>query len=223
MNIFALDHDPVQAAAWHTDLHVGKMIIESAQMLSTAHRIIDGHNVQVVTNNKHREIKLMPGEAIVNQFDEQLVVKNKRCCLATHVNHPCNIWVRESSENYQWLLALYTALAREFEHRRNKVHAAWANWNRFLQQTPKGLSSKGLTPFATAMPDKYVVADPIESYKRYYVGDKYRFAKWSKRDIPQWYMSMVPNIFHDDELESRQVYLSDPKYAGKTVIKLAHF
>lgn len=42
MNIFYIDHDPVVAASMMTNKHVVKMILESAQMLSTAHRILDG-------------------------------------------------------------------------------------------------------------------------------------------------------------------------------------
>lgn len=38
MNIFALHTDPMQAAHWHNDKHCVKMILESAQMLSTAIR-----------------------------------------------------------------------------------------------------------------------------------------------------------------------------------------
>ena len=41
MNIFYLDHDPRAAAKYHCDKHVVKMILESGQMLSTAHRIVD--------------------------------------------------------------------------------------------------------------------------------------------------------------------------------------
>jgi len=36
MNVFFLDRDPVKAAACHADRHVLKMILESAQLLSTA-------------------------------------------------------------------------------------------------------------------------------------------------------------------------------------------
>lgn len=36
MNIFALHPDPAIAASWHCDQHLHKMILESAQMLSTA-------------------------------------------------------------------------------------------------------------------------------------------------------------------------------------------
>lgn len=35
MNIFVLDKNPTVAAAYHCDKHISKMIIESAQMLST--------------------------------------------------------------------------------------------------------------------------------------------------------------------------------------------
>ena len=42
MNIFYLDKDPIEAAKQSCDKHVVKMIVESAQMLSTAHRMIDG-------------------------------------------------------------------------------------------------------------------------------------------------------------------------------------
>lgn len=39
MNIFVLDLDPVIAASYHCDQHLHKMILESAQMLSTAAHI----------------------------------------------------------------------------------------------------------------------------------------------------------------------------------------
>lgn len=35
MNIFVLDRNPARAARYHCDRHVSKMILESAQMLST--------------------------------------------------------------------------------------------------------------------------------------------------------------------------------------------
>lgn len=37
MNIFYLHHLPAIAAAYHADKHVGKMLIESCQLLATAH------------------------------------------------------------------------------------------------------------------------------------------------------------------------------------------
>lgn len=42
MNIFVLDKNPAIAARYHCDKHVVKMILESAQMLSTCHSLCDG-------------------------------------------------------------------------------------------------------------------------------------------------------------------------------------
>ena len=47
MNIFYIDENPVQAAEWMVDRHVVKMILESAQLLSTAHRLLDGKEIQL--------------------------------------------------------------------------------------------------------------------------------------------------------------------------------
>lgn len=43
MNIFMLDGCPKLAAQYHCDKHVVKMILETAQLLCTAHRVIDGN------------------------------------------------------------------------------------------------------------------------------------------------------------------------------------
>ena len=42
MNIFVLDRNPVIAAQMQCDKHIVKMIVESGQMLSTVHRMLDG-------------------------------------------------------------------------------------------------------------------------------------------------------------------------------------
>lgn len=39
MNLFVLDKDPEQAAKWHVDRHVGKMILETAQILCAAFHV----------------------------------------------------------------------------------------------------------------------------------------------------------------------------------------
>lgn len=43
MNIFYLDDCPVKSAQLMNDQHVVKMILESAQLLSTAHWVLDGY------------------------------------------------------------------------------------------------------------------------------------------------------------------------------------
>ena len=53
MNIFALDDDPVQAARWHSDKHVIKMILETAQILSTVHHAHGHPKTYKATHPKH--------------------------------------------------------------------------------------------------------------------------------------------------------------------------
>ena len=56
MNIFYLDRDPVVAAQMMVDKHVIKMILESAQMLCSAKRKLDGVEYYAKTKNG-RKIK----------------------------------------------------------------------------------------------------------------------------------------------------------------------
>ena len=46
MNIFALHESPEVSAEMACDKHVVKMILESAQLLCTAHRVLDELNIQ---------------------------------------------------------------------------------------------------------------------------------------------------------------------------------
>ena len=51
MNIFVLDKDPIVAAKMACDKHIVKMILESAQMLCTAKRVLDGTEYFDTTKN----------------------------------------------------------------------------------------------------------------------------------------------------------------------------
>lgn len=54
MNIFWLDKDPMKCAQYHCDAHVVKMILESAQLLSTAHHVLGGDGgVYKKTHERH--------------------------------------------------------------------------------------------------------------------------------------------------------------------------
>lgn len=54
MNIFYLDNDPELAAKYHNDRHVCKMLVEYAQLMSTAHRLCNGsEQVYRATHKNH--------------------------------------------------------------------------------------------------------------------------------------------------------------------------
>ena len=79
MNIFMLHENPQTNVEMHCDKHVVKMVIEYAQLMSTAHRVLDGKLYEDRTAN-NRRIKrwLHP-----NPNMENLLYK------ASHINHPC--------------------------------------------------------------------------------------------------------------------------------------
>ena len=66
MNIFYLDSDPVKAAQTQYNKHVVKMILESAQMLCTAHRYYGNEDVPYKTAHLNH-----PSTIWCRQSDEQ--------------------------------------------------------------------------------------------------------------------------------------------------------
>lgn len=105
---------------------------------------------------------------------------------STHIRHPCILWAEESFANLQWVIRLAIALNNEYRYRyqKSKDHRSIS-----VLYSLQGMEfeSKGLTEFPQAMPDIYKVpGDPVQAYRRFYVGEKLKFAKWTRRKIPYW-------------------------------------
>lgn len=220
MNIFVLDRDPYIAAQMHCDKHVIKMICEYAQLLSTAHRQLDGTPVlleweDATTRNdepwsstkKRKTLLVLDGETPYVDYestsegddDNNTFVTTKGsaslfgrlCYNNTHHNHPCAIWARESDANYHWLVQIFDGVLREYEKRYQKKHAT-EKLREFFLTAPRNIKKGVLTPFAMAMPDHYKVDDEVLSYQNFYVGDKSRFAKWTQpATVPKWFSRRV--------------------------------
>ena len=246
MNIFYLDKAPVKAAEYHIDRHVVKMIQEYAQIMSTAHRMLDGRFEEVALNPAvyqnlrtmgwtgkiSHSARLLPGESIklqIEMFDKldqvKWVIENKQAMAMTHVNHPCAIWARQSVENYMWLYNLFVCLCDEKRHRYPKgPNVTWTQYGKFLSFPPKKLTATNTAGFQTpalAMPAMYKTDDPVQAYRRYYAGDKFRIAKWTNRSIPSWFFKTMPQAWeHDGEAKLRD--LMDPKVAKRTQITVNH-
>jgi len=181
MNIFVLDHDHKKCAEYHPDQHQ-KLILESFQLLSSAHRMIDGEMIEGVSQNgrKKKEYKLPDPK-----MDELVYA-------TSHSGHPCTVWTKETADNYSWLHEHAKCLTEEFTYRTGKVHLSWEKLGKILATPPKGLTKTGLTEFCQCMPDEYKVeGDPVQGYRNYFNGEKQilqkRPAQWKKRDIPYWF------------------------------------
>lgn len=104
---------------------------------------------------------------------------------ATHINHPCSKWVRESLNNWYYLFELTTALHSEWQYRFNHI-MPHKSYQMMLTLPEPNIESVGMTPFALAMPIQYQTNDPVESYRNYYRHEKAHLFKWSKHQQPYW-------------------------------------
>jgi hypothetical protein len=187
MNIFYLSTDPIEAAQLHLDKHVVKMILETAQLLCTAHRILDGTaqpTQKVTKTGKQKTVK----RYILQNRELDTSLYN-----ATHINHPCAIWARESINNYMWLYELFVALCNEYTFRYGKIHKTDTLLRQALRAAPASISNSDFTPPAQAMPEQYKHSDPVVAYRQYYIGAKSAFAKWTRRPAPTWFIKEQNN------------------------------
>jgi hypothetical protein len=104
----------------------------------------------------------------------------------THKNHPCSKWVRTSSQNYTWLWSLADALGIEFYKRYGHWHKCFIILLDHIPPILEQLPSVGLTDRPNCTPYKNL--NPLEAYRKYYITEKSRFAKWKLNNIPDWYV-----------------------------------
>jgi hypothetical protein len=163
MNIFVLHENPVECAKMYCDQHNNKIILEIAQMLCDA-------------------------------FNLQKIPAPYKLC---HPNHPVTKWVRQSKENFEWAVEHVLALYEEKMFRTNKGHKSidviqWAIDNYHKLSFP----FTAMTKFAIAINENQLCrldksfneSDPVLCYRLYYMYDK-KFAKWTKRNVPEWFQT----------------------------------
>ena len=182
MNIFYIDEDPVEAARMMVDKHVVKMILESAQLLSTAHRVVDGEEFVDASSGRKKKVWKLDDKRDTIFYS------------ATHINHPSAIWCRQSYANYVWLSKLLTELCREYTYRYGKIHKVeLSGLEEELMYPPMNIApvTVPFTEPTPAMPDEVKIpGDSIASYRNYYINNKSHLANWKKRSIPQWYSTI---------------------------------
>lgn len=178
-NIFAVESDPFAAARALCDRHVHKMVLETAQILSTVHRLLDGTpHIELTSKGHKKTVYRLP-----NPLDSAIYQ-------ATHRNHPCVVWARTSHSNYEWLMWHGLELGDEYLKRYGKVHKSAKLICDHLQVPPVAIPRGPLTEFHQAMPDQYKDSDPIKAYRNFYIGSKSSFATWTKgTPAPTWYTS----------------------------------
>jgi hypothetical protein len=158
MNIFHLHKDPVVCAQFHCDKHVVKMIVETAQMLSTAYR---------------------------KRFDDEFLQDDTLLYKSAFPHHPMTIWVGETGGNFRFTFTLLGCLLCEYMDRYDNVHSTTRIWSNLDSKLIKWreLSEDFTTP-PLCMPDEYKCDNYIDAYRNYYIGEKKKFATYKNGNIP---------------------------------------
>lgn len=163
MNIFYLAHDSREACQYLVNSHAVKMVLETAQLLSTAHRVLDGTG---------------PRHALLDHREDGLYK-------ATHINHPDSKWVRASRKNYDWLWKYFVDINNEYSYRYGKTHKC-ASLIPYLYMPPTNIPDLPFTQPPQCMPAEFKRADTVEAYRAYYREGKKHLHAWKSRPVPSW-------------------------------------
>jgi hypothetical protein len=136
------------------------MILETAQLLCGAHIVLD----------------------------DMMELNGVTLYKLTHKNHPCAVWLRQSSANYVWLYELFCGLCDEYVHRYHKTHKCDTTFRHVLSYVPRNIPiGDRVTKFALAMPEECRREDEVESYREYYRTNKRHLCEWKDRPEPEWF------------------------------------
>ena len=167
MNIFYLSSCPQEAAESHNDKHCVKMILEYAQMLSTAHRELDGDVPDILYKSTH---------------------KNHPSTIWTRSSKQHYDWLfrlfRMLSAEYSIRYGLITDTNDTF-----KVHKSWDKLGKILETAPKNIEDNGWEDPPQCMPDSCKDDDVVTAYRNYYIQEKKSFAKWNYTREPEWMLN----------------------------------
>lgn len=201
MNIFLLSYSPEQAARYHCDQHVSKMLLETCQILSNPYyrHIGAGQKPGKLTEQQQKDLR---------KYRLKLGDKNPdslKLYGVSHAGHGSVLWVNNSLENWKWACDLGNALFSEYCKRTSKnTHGCLPMLKWLNHHPPIHLPKQGFTePYLAFGPHENIKfkGKPVKSYRHYYVVDKAKFntkgfAKWygSTSDTPKWFKRICQKL-----------------------------
>ena len=161
MNIFFIDKCPVMSAMQLCDKHVVKMVLETAQMCSTAiHEWCFGD--EPILDNIYK---------------------------SAYKNHPMTVWVRENDANMMWAVLHGLSIGGEYKYRYGKDHKSTAileNISQYMFHDNFDEDYTLHTEPPQCMPDEHKRLDYVDAYRAYYRTDKAHILNWTNRPQPDW-------------------------------------
>lgn len=102
----------------------------------------------------------------------------------THKNHPCAIWVRQSTHHWIYLQQLIEEVNMEYSIRYQKyIHKSASIAKQLICPN---IPNAGWIDPPQCMPDQYKCDSTVQAYRNYYLGDKRSFATWKIQQPPWW-------------------------------------
>ena len=160
MNIFVLDLNPEKAAQYHCDKHVVKMVLETAQILST---------VAIEKFPTARDVLYRPTH------------RNHPCTIWARESQENILWLSILG------LCLCKEFTYRYDknHKSQEVIIP-ASGLLLSKHAVKTFPKHNLTPFAQAMPNDYKNGDVVKAYRDYYRYEKTKLLTYTRRRKPQW-------------------------------------
>lgn len=180
MNIFVLDRNPMTAATYHCDKHVVKMVLETAQILSTVLKETNTTDDTILYRSTHKN---HPAVKWARESKE-----NYR-------------WLVELGK---YLSAEYTYRYGKVHKSDKVIQFADSYWKEISSVNETKLNIP--INFVQVMPDKYKSNDTVQSYRNYYMGEKAHFATWTKREEPYWWFDNESYKYELDDIQSKYLY-----------------
>jgi len=185
MNIFflSMSMSPKEAAKWHANIHVVKMIVETAQLLCNVHQ-------------RARELCVPP-------YTQKRRIPYKDSA-AGHRKLGSMIWIGESLGNYRWGVALGLALCKEYNNGRGRAAGKTTRhktqkvleWLRDHEPIFKKKNRGAVKLKHCAMPDKLKKAvsekrlSAVEAYREYYYSKRHSMVMaWPEGRAPPWWVA----------------------------------
>lgn len=168
MNIFFLDWNPKKAAEYHCDKHVVKMIIETAQLLYSAHWTLNSP---------------LPVSAY------KLAHKNHPCSIWVRQSITNYMWLCSLG---WWLCKEYQSRYGAHKIHKTEAHIVW-----LMNNPPVGIPNEPMTSPAQAMPEIYKTENTIRAYRKFYIGSKLKergIVKYTWREPPLFLIHSMKQI-----------------------------
>jgi hypothetical protein len=125
----------------------------------------------------------------------------------THVNHPCAVWARASSDNLSWLILHAEWLLKEYSRRYDREHASSTIILCAADRMPELIRGKRIpverTEFVNCARSlarglDFTHVNDVHSAYRQYMAAKWKVdgmnARWTRRGPPTWYRQMVQGL-----------------------------